>query len=1073
LRRTTSALTTMILGAALAASAVSAQQILPSASDRRGDSAASASGSTPAPGSTSTSNPEAGPGTNTDPIVGMAATRGARYLLRNGLDYINYQEYERALKYLREAETRQKELSNSERLTLKQAIERAQRGLREAVDSQAPYALSQRTRRPGGFSPAKPDTQIAARPSIAPPQGREPLVRMPNREGDDQGQPIRLTGGEIASPIPSPPPASATPAPVSGEMPQPLAIAADQPAQPSGISKLPSTIGSPEAIAEKLTKITDPPLQPASDSTTLASTPAAKPKLDAAATAQADLLPPLPPVTPVGGAQTGAQKPDVPQPTATVAAVATTVEPQPQASAAPVDTNAAPPSLAGSAPAPAPSSAAAEPMPAAHESVQLAPVQPNQSAQPAPVPDAIGTKPPAPVDANAVAASTPRAPESVSDQPAATPAPISLEQPTDPGAKIPDAKPKPDAAAAAQANLLSPLSPVTPVGEAQAAAQKPDASQAAATVVAVATTAKLQPQASAAPVDTNPAPPALAGAAPAPSSATAEPMPAAPESAQLAPVQPNQSAQPTPVPDAMAAKSPVTVDANAITASTPRAPESVSDQPAATPAPISLEQPTDPGTKPAPPPDPPSNDLDSVPLPPLGSESDKPKNSTPRTAKDSSPTTAKPGQAPDTPSTTTSTPPPVTTSEDLPPLPQQTARESETKRDDAKAKAPATQPVAPAGDVLPPAVALVPDDLPPLPQGAAGNADPKTKSDPLPPAAEELPALPPGVTGNHPASPDSISQPAPVAQPDPAQPRAPDPAAPQTAGGASPAAVKTPQPAGTVETRTGPETATPTTGEEPAVAVPAPAQAEARISEPAATAPLTAPAAMGAGMNSATASSDSFIPRRANPPSTLRPDLQRQVEEMARMQEEKLTLKPTRPAPNAQPPVAGAPDSITDLRTQTQTQVDISRAPSPAEARPIRAIPVPEDWVPLGRREWSAQRKYWAAAATCHMPLYFQDPMLERYGHSVEQYFGPLGRYMTYPVDDHTQTTQRNQMVQPFFSVGLFAWQIITLPYALVVDPPWEAQYDLGYWRPGDKIPTDLYYQPLHGTGPPLTGRNY
>jgi hypothetical protein len=191
------------------------------------------------------------------------------------------------------------------------------------------------------------------------------------------------------------------------------------------------------------------------------------------------------------------------------------------------------------------------------------------------------------------------------------------------------------------------------------------------------------------------------------------------------------------------------------------------------------------------------------------------------------------------------------------------------------------------------------------------------------------------------------------------------------------------------------------------------------------------------------------------------------------MQEEKSIREQARPVPDAQPPVAGAPDSITDLRTQTQTQVDISRAPSPAEARPIRAIPVPEDWVPLGRREWSAQRKYWAAAATCHMPLYFQDPMLERYGHSVEQYFGPLGRYMAYPVDDHTQTTQRNQMVQPFFSVGLFAWQILTLPYALVVDPPWEAQYDLGYWRPGDKIPTDLYYQPLHGTGPPLTGRNY
>ena len=82
--------------------------------------------------------------------------------------------------------------------------------------------------------------------------------------------------------------------------------------------------------------------------------------------------------------------------------------------------------------------------------------------------------------------------------------------------------------------------------------------------------------------------------------------------------------------------------------------------------------------------------------------------------------------------------------------------------------------------------------------------------------------------------------------------------------------------------------------------------------------------------------------------------------------------------------------------------------------------PFPKTGFPWDAGSGVAQRKYWAAAATCHMPLYFQDPMLERYGHSVEQYFGPLGRYMAYPVDHHTETTQRQQMVQPFFSVGLF-----------------------------------------------------
>lgn len=216
-------------------------------------------------------------------------------------------------------------------------------------------------------------------------------------------------------------------------------------------------------------------------------------------------------------------------------------------------------------------------------------------------------------------------------------------------------------------------------------------------------------------------------------------------------------------------------------------------------------------------------------------------------------------------------------------------------------------------------------------------------------------------------------------------------------------------------------------------------------------------------------SSDSFIPDRANPPSTLRPDLQREIEQIARAQEDEMR----RQAQAQPPPAPAAPPESTSSDLRTQTQLDISRAPSPAEARPIKAIPVPEDWVPLPPRSWSPQRKYWAAAATCHLPLYFQDPVLERYGHSVEQFVGPLGRFLTYPVDDPTQSTQRNQMLQPWFSAGLMGLQIITWPYNLIMDPPWEAQYDLGYYRPGDNIPTDTYWLPLHGYGPPLRGSNY
>ena len=94
----------------------------------------------------------------------------------------------------------------------------------------------------------------------------------------------------------------------------------------------------------------------------------------------------------------------------------------------------------------------------------------------------------------------------------------------------------------------------------------------------------------------------------------------------------------------------------------------------------------------------------------------------------------------------------------------------------------------------------------------------------------------PGVPIPSPGQPlDSISKPDPVAQPDTTQPAAPDPAASQTARGESPAALKTPQPGGAVETRPGPETAAPTVVKEAAVAVPAPAQVGARVTEPAAT----------------------------------------------------------------------------------------------------------------------------------------------------------------------------------------------------------------------------------------------
>jgi hypothetical protein len=217
-----------------------------------------------------------------------------------------------------------------------------------------------------------------------------------------------------------------------------------------------------------------------------------------------------------------------------------------------------------------------------------------------------------------------------------------------------------------------------------------------------------------------------------------------------------------------------------------------------------------------------------------------------------------------------------------------------------------------------------------------------------------------------------------------------------------------------------------------------------------------------------------FIPQRHEAgASTLSPELQREVERIAQRQEEEMR-RANQPAPGAAPPVPDlGPEPGPSPGSPASTRLEISRAPSPTEARPIRAIPVPEEFVPLPRREWEPNRKYWAAAATCHLPLYFQDAALERYGYSVEQHFGPIGRFLSIPLDDPRQSKQRNQIVQPFFSAGLFAFQIVVLPYNMFMDPPWEAEYDLGYYRPGDRVPTDVYYLPLTGVGPPLRGQNY
>jgi hypothetical protein len=80
----------------------------------------------------------------------------------------------------------------------------------------------------------------------------------------------------------------------------------------------------------------------------------------------------------------------------------------------------------------------------------------------------------------------------------------------------------------------------------------------------------------------------------------------------------------------------------------------------------------------------------------------------------------------------------------------------------------------------------------------------------------------------------------------------------------------------------------------------------------------------------------------------------------------------------------------------------------------------------------------WAPTNMYYHPLYFEDPSLERYGHTY------------HPV------------VQPFASAGRFATQLVGLPYQMALHPVHSREYALGYYRPGECAPKKHYQIPFN-----------
>lgn len=101
---------------------------------------------------------------------------------------------------------------------------------------------------------------------------------------------------------------------------------------------------------------------------------------------------------------------------------------------------------------------------------------------------------------------------------------------------------------------------------------------------------------------------------------------------------------------------------------------------------------------------------------------------------------------------------------------------------------------------------------------------------------------------------------------------------------------------------------------------------------------------------------------------------------------------------------------------------------------------------PLGDKEYSERcfspvTYTWKASGLCHKPLVFEEPQLERYGHS----FRPI--------------------VQPICSAAHFFACVPAIPYILGVETPNECVYTLGYYRPGSCAPFTIDPLPLSVRG--------
>jgi hypothetical protein len=137
--------------------------------------------------------------------------------------------------------------------------------------------------------------------------------------------------------------------------------------------------------------------------------------------------------------------------------------------------------------------------------------------------------------------------------------------------------------------------------------------------------------------------------------------------------------------------------------------------------------------------------------------------------------------------------------------------------------------------------------------------------------------------------------------------------------------------------------------------------------------------------------------------------------------------------PTAVDPADDNPDEGLKPIGKLGASIRMSEGELPVDAASARFADIPLQYLGYGaRRGWYSYTFGWEPPAVFFKPLYFEDINLERYG----IHYGCL---------------------QPAVSFGHFFTRCVCLPYKLLVQPPCECIYTLGYERPNNCIPLYCY----------------